>query len=112
VIPNLASIHYDEETYPEPLKFNPNRFIANANNDFQKPEKFMPYSAGTRMCIGKNLSQWQLFLMLTTVLQRFTVKLSGEVGPDVFGLIRYPGDFNLFFSGRKTDMTSQVPTAE
>ena len=46
IIPNLASIHYDEKTYPDPYKFNPDRFIANANKDFQKPEKFMPFSAG------------------------------------------------------------------
>ena len=56
---------------------------------------------GTRTCLAKNLSQWTIFLMLTTVLHRFSVKLSGDVGPDVFGLIRFPGEFKLVFTGRK-----------
>ena len=56
---------------------------------------------GTRMCLGKNLSQWMIFMMLTAVFQRFSIKLSGDVGPDVFGLIRFPGDFKLVFTERK-----------
>ena len=44
VLPNLASIHYDSETYQDPLVFKPDRFLTKIG--FEKPEKFLPYSAG------------------------------------------------------------------
>lgn len=59
------------------------------------------YISGTRMCPGKNLSEWQLFLLLTSILQRFDLQLDGQVSDDVYGLIRYPGDFKIVCRNRK-----------
>lgn len=56
---------------------------------------------GTRICPGKNLSQWQLFLHLTALLQRFNIELHGDVGDDIYGLVRYPGEFQVIFRDRK-----------
>ena len=63
---------------------------------------------GTRTCPGRNISQWQLFILLTTLLQRFDVRLDGDVGEDIYGLIRYPGDFKVVFSDRKSQVTESV----
>lgn len=53
VIIPLVSLHRDEEYYPEPDKFDPERF-----NDFNKglipPNVYMPFGYGPRICIGKN----------------------------------------------------------
>ncbi|XP_067941888.1 cytochrome P450 2C20-like isoform X2 [Watersipora subatra] len=98
VIPNLASIHFDSQTYAEPRVFKPERFLS--SGAFQKPKEFMPFSAGTRVCPGANIGRWLLFLFLTTILQRFSVRLEGGVGADKYGLIRFPGDFKAVFDER------------
>ena len=60
------------------------------------------------MCPGKNISQWQLVILLTSVLQRFNVRLEGDVGEDIYGLIRYPGDFKVVFSDRRSSVTENI----
>jgi cytochrome P450 family 6 len=44
-------IHYDEEYYPEPKKFDPERF----SDEYKKTRHnyaFMPFGEGPRNCIG------------------------------------------------------------
>jgi cytochrome P450 len=50
--------------------FNPKRFI-DSNNCFNKTgfPAFIPFSSGTRMCIGDKFAMNVLFLSLTNLLQ-------------------------------------------
>lgn len=45
----VYQIHHDEEYYPNPEEFNPDRF-----NEENKPNQyaFLPFGEGPRMCIG------------------------------------------------------------
>lgn len=76
VIPVYA-IHHDPAYYPDPYKFDPERFtdekIKTKNN-----YTFMPFGEGPRMCIGNRFAMLQMKLCLSNVLHKFELAVTEE----------------------------------
>ncbi|KAM9033444.1 cytochrome P450 2F2-like [Sarcophilus harrisii] len=72
IIPLLISAHRDQAHFKDPENFNPNNFLDDEGN-FQNNEAFMPFALGKRICLGAGLARMEIFLFLTTILQRFTL---------------------------------------
>uniref|UniRef100_A0A670YEH6 Cytochrome P450 family 2 subfamily J member 2 n=1 Tax=Pseudonaja textilis TaxID=8673 RepID=A0A670YEH6_PSETE len=70
ILINLHSVHHDESQWKFPHEFNPSNFL-NEEGDFVKPEAFLAFSAGPRVCLGENLARMELFLFLTSILRNF-----------------------------------------
>ncbi|XP_006812434.2 cytochrome P450 2U1-like, partial [Saccoglossus kowalevskii] len=67
----LWSLHHDPKLWPEPNKFDPNRFYDASTGTVIKHESFMPFSAGRRMCMGEQLAKHELFLYFSSMMQQF-----------------------------------------
>ncbi|XP_076127632.1 thromboxane-A synthase isoform X2 [Alosa pseudoharengus] len=72
-----AFLHYDPEHWPEPDKFIPERFTAEAKAS-RHPFVYIPFGAGPRSCVGMRLAQLEMKMALTLILQRFTVEACSE----------------------------------
>ncbi|XP_075938366.1 cytochrome P450 2D15-like isoform X2 [Anarhichas minor] len=105
IIPNLSSVLNEEGQWKSPREFNPENFL-NEQMEFVKPEAFMPFSAGSRMCLGEALARMELFLIVVTLLRRFKFVWPEDAGePDytlVFGTTQSPKPYCMNVQVRKT----------
>uniref|UniRef100_A0A1B6E0D8 Cytochrome P450 n=1 Tax=Clastoptera arizonana TaxID=38151 RepID=A0A1B6E0D8_9HEMI len=66
----IHGLHRDPEYFPEPLKFDPERFSKeNAANI--KPYSYLPFGEGPRYCIGMKFGEIQVKTGLVQLLQKF-----------------------------------------
>lgn len=65
------------EFWPDPLRFDPERFSC-ANNRKRHSFSWFPFSAGPRVCIGKYFSLYEAQLVLAMVMREFRVRLMVE----------------------------------
>ena len=66
----VFSLHYDEEYYPKPEAFNPDRWDADSPIK-PNPNVFMPFGMGPRNCIGMRFAMEEIKIALSTVVSRF-----------------------------------------
>jgi cytochrome P450 len=71
-------MHRDARFFPEPDKFDPDRW---SYEDSQKLPKFayFPFGGGPRQCIGSSFAMMEAVLLLATIAQRFHLsKVEGK----------------------------------
>jgi cytochrome P450 len=71
VAPAIDMIHRREDLYPEPNSFKPERFLGKKLD----PYTFFPFGGGTRRCIGMAFAQYEMKIVLATVLRRAKLEL-------------------------------------
>ncbi|XP_025098451.1 cytochrome P450 2J2-like isoform X2 [Pomacea canaliculata] len=112
VIPNLDSVMRDPETWGDPDRLRPERFIGE-DGKLWRPEEFIPFSTGRRICLGETLARMELFLYLSTMVQqfRFLPPETGELPSlqGLMGIIHCPEHFKLRAVPR---MCSKIETFE
>lgn len=75
VFPTTATLHLDPSVWTEPEEFIPERWIESSPNGPKQPRApFYPFSAGSRVCIGKHFALQEIFLSIVTLLRKFTLE--------------------------------------
>ncbi|KAL3283380.1 hypothetical protein HHI36_006527 [Cryptolaemus montrouzieri] len=71
----VMGLHYDSKYYPNPTKFNPERY-----EDEEVQERFnicfLPFGLGPRACPGKTFAQITMKICIANILTNFKVELS------------------------------------
>uniref|UniRef100_A0A8C9KGL2 Cytochrome P450 n=1 Tax=Panthera tigris altaica TaxID=74533 RepID=A0A8C9KGL2_PANTA len=101
ILTSLTSVLHGEKEFPNPDQFDPGHFLDESGN-FKKSDYFLAFSAGKRVCIGEGLAHMELFLLLTNILQHFTLKSvvdpkDLETAPVVNGVGAAPPVYKLCF---------------
>lgn len=84
---NTYSLHHNEEYFPDPLTYNPERWLSNQQSTPTPGAKklmrdaFAPVSIGPRDCAGKAMAYLQTNLVLAKTLRCFDFEpASGKLG--------------------------------
>lgn len=70
IIVSIAQMHLDAQAFPDPDRFDPQRFIG------AKPSTFswIPFGGGARRCVGAVFANMEMDVVLRTVLRHFTIE--------------------------------------
>ncbi|KAL9890828.1 cytochrome P450 6d5 isoform 1-T1 [Glossina fuscipes fuscipes] len=100
VIISLFGIHRDAKYFPEPLRYNPERF-SEENPTFDSIA-YMPFGEGPRHCIAQRMGLINVKVAIAQILQRFKVEINEnmkEIEIDNFGVpIMAKGGVNIFLA--------------
>jgi cytochrome P450 len=100
--------HQRQDLYPEPHLFKPERFL---ERQFS-PYEFIPFGGGSRRCIGLALANYEMKLVLATILSRWELEIAEEdpVVPQRRGVLLAPkGGIAMRVKGERSRSAS-VPT--
>ncbi|KAH9937980.1 cytochrome P450 monooxygenase pc-bph [Amylocystis lapponica] len=89
------SVHRDPDVWgADAEEFRPERWLERDAKELLKA--FMPFSVGPRACVGRNLAQMELLLLIATVFHRYdTIVKPGQKLQVRDGLSRKPIGFNV-----------------
>lgn len=76
IIVGIAQLHDNPELFPDPGRFDPQRFIGT------KPSalSWVPFGGGTRRCVGAAFANMEMDVVLRTVLRRLVIEANAAPG--------------------------------
>ncbi len=92
VLVNIAGIHRRSDTYPDPDRFDPERFLGDEEKQLP-PLAYLPFGAGPRICIGNHFALMEGHLVLATLARRLRFELlsSEPIRPEPLITLRPKG---------------------
>uniref|UniRef100_A0A2C9JGL5 Cytochrome P450 n=1 Tax=Biomphalaria glabrata TaxID=6526 RepID=A0A2C9JGL5_BIOGL len=70
----IYALHHNPHVWEEPFEYKPERFHPD-NQKNMDPFQFLPFSAGSRNCIGQNFAMNEMKVTISKVIQNFQLSL-------------------------------------
>lgn len=74
VMPAIAALHFRADLYPEPDEFRPERFLQGTPDAYT----WIPFGGGVRRCIGASFAQFEMRVIIKTILERTRMRPAGR----------------------------------
>jgi cytochrome P450 family 138 len=73
---NIWQTHGNRDEFPQPDRFDPQRFIGSKPSTFA----WIPFGGGSRRCVGAVFANMEMDVVLRTVLRHFTIETTTAAG--------------------------------
>lgn len=102
------SVHRNARWFPDPNRFDPERFSDEAKRT-HTPYSYIPFGAGGRRCLGESFAEMEGLLILATVASRFQLHLvDGQtILPDPVMTLRPNGPVRMIV--QRSDVSEPHP---
>jgi len=120
VVPNLWQMLHDPETYTEPEKFNPDRYMPDFGKGPEPHPRAFAFGFGRRVCPGIQLAEAAMFITAATTLAAFNISNAVENGVKIIptgemkdnGVISHPQPFKFCLQPRSEKAKELILSAE
>lgn len=72
----MYAFHHDPKYFPDPEKFDPERF---SDENKSKPEIYMPFGMGPRACIGSRFALLETKTLFFNILRNYEITFSPKM---------------------------------
>ena len=70
VAPCIYLVHANPDVYPDPMRFQPERFVDNPPGTYT----WIPFGGGVRRCLGASFAQFEMAVVLEELVRRHRIR--------------------------------------
>ncbi|KAG9237919.1 putative benzoate 4-monooxygenase cytochrome P450 [Amylocarpus encephaloides] len=99
------TLHRNPKVFPDPLVFNPNRWLEESDNLVEMKKWFWAFSSGARMCIGIHLAMAEMTILTAALYQKYATKVPWDLEHTSPGIT---SRFEVFYDESKRAMEEHL----